>query len=60
MFHYMINIGINGFGRIGKCIFLQLIANSLFMIRLILFAIYPVLFFPVKEKISWEKCWGNY
>lgn len=30
-----INIGINGFGRIGKCIFLQLINNNCFNIRAI-------------------------
>ena len=28
----MINLGINGFGRIGKCIFLQLIHNTNFQI----------------------------
>lgn len=29
----MINIGINGFGRIGKCVFLQLLTNPLFSIK---------------------------
>ena len=31
----MINIGINGFGRIGKCVFLQLLNNSNFSIKCI-------------------------
>lgn len=31
----MISVGINGFGRIGKCVFLQLLANSKFSIRCI-------------------------
>lgn len=31
----MINIGINGFGRIGKCLFLQLIENDRFSINAI-------------------------
>jgi glyceraldehyde-3-phosphate dehydrogenase/erythrose-4-phosphate dehydrogenase len=29
----MINIGINGFGRIGKCVFLQLLNNVNFSIK---------------------------
>lgn len=29
----MINVGINGFGRIGKCIFLQLVNNTKFSIK---------------------------
>lgn len=31
----MINIGINGFGRIGKCVFLQLLSNDQFQIKCI-------------------------
>ena len=31
----MINIGINGFGRIGKCVFLQLLNNTSFSIKCI-------------------------
>ena len=31
----MINIGINGFGRIGKCVFLQLLNNANFSIKCI-------------------------
>lgn len=31
----MINIGINGFGRIGKCVFLQLLSNAKFSIKCI-------------------------
>ena len=31
----MINIGINGLGRIGKCVFLQLIHNPKFNIKCI-------------------------
>lgn len=31
----MINIGINGFGRIGKCVFLQLLTNDHFQIKCI-------------------------
>ena len=30
-----INIGINGFGRIGKCLFLQLIENNFMIIKAI-------------------------
>jgi glyceraldehyde-3-phosphate dehydrogenase/erythrose-4-phosphate dehydrogenase len=29
----MIGIGINGFGRIGKCVFLQLLNNNNFSIK---------------------------
>ncbi len=31
----MINVGINGFGRIGKCVFMQLLSNPIFNIRCI-------------------------
>ena len=31
----MLDIGINGFGRIGKCIFLQLINNPFIRVRAI-------------------------
>ena len=31
----MLSVGINGFGRIGKCVFLQLIYNNMMDVKVI-------------------------
>ena len=41
----MINIGINGFGRIGKCLFLQLLENDNVVVKAINIPDFDIHFF---------------
>ena len=41
----MINVGINGFGRIGKCLFLQLMTNDNIVVKAINIPDFDIQFF---------------
>ena len=48
----MINIGINGFGRIGKCLFLQLLENDNVVVKAINIPDFDIHFFEHYLKVD--------
>ena len=58
----MINIGINGFGRIGKCVFLQLLMNDNVVVKAINIPDFDINFFEHYLKTdsnhSYNKKWS--